>query len=149
MTLFSVTFLPHGPAMFFDVPLRELYDQNVPLKLLLKGRETELEDKLYETPLFEERVRLVENFLSVLLKKSFKEYELNRIAKSIEMINRSKGLISVSELASSACLSPKQYERTFMTLVGSSPKQFLRTIRFQNTLHLKHLLNGISLSASG
>ena len=40
--------------------------------------------------------------------------------------------ISVTELASVACLSKKQFERLFNELVGANPKEYARVVRFQN-----------------
>ncbi len=76
-----------------------------------------------------------------------KSYEINRIINSVALINRSNGTINVAALSSAACLSRKQYERTFAEYIGSSPKQFLRTVRFQNTLREKQRNKCINLTA--
>jgi AraC-like DNA-binding protein len=60
-----------------------------------------------------------------------------RLNDSIRLVNRNKGIIDVDTLASSACWSRKHYERNFQEIVGTSPKQFLRIIRFQHALHYK------------
>ncbi len=73
-------------------------------------------------------------------------YEFDRIWHSIGIINKEKGMVDIGTLADSACLSRKQYERTFRTCVGSSPKQFLRTVRFQRTLKEKSRENRMSLT---
>ena len=45
-------------------------------------------------------------------------------------------LTSVTELASVACLSKKQFERLFNELVGANPKEYARIVRFQKSLKL-------------
>ena len=138
LSLFSISFEPFGARMFFDIPLNEFFDQNVPLKYFLKDDTASLEDELYYSETFEEKISVVEKFLLNQLRNQAKKYELNRIIRSVSLINQSGGLIEIEKLSSFACLSRKQYERTFAEYIGSSPKQFLRTVRFQNTLREKH-----------
>ena len=42
----------------------------------------------------------------------------------------------VTALASTACLSKKQFERLFNELVGANPKEYARIVRFQKSLEL-------------
>jgi AraC-like DNA-binding protein len=146
LSLFSISFQPYGTRLFFDVPSNEFFDQNIPLKYLLKDKVAELEYKLYESVTFEEKINVVERFLTNQLRNSTKKYEMNRIIKSVALINQSNGLIDIETLSSFACLSRKQYERTFAEYIGSSPKQFLRTIRFQYTLREKQRNKSIHLT---
>lgn len=137
LSLFSILFKPHGLSMFFDIPLNELYNQNVPLKHLFKHDTVELENKLFEAHSFAERIKLVERFFLMLLNKSTSKDNFNRIEQCIDIINQTRGVVDISFLASKACYSRKQFERVFAQYVGSSPKQFLKTIRFQNTVDEK------------
>ena len=105
-----------------------------------------MEENLYVAATFEDKICIAEKFLMDQLRINFKEYEINRIAHSIGLINRAKGMISVETLYSASYLSRKQYERTFSVYVGTSPKQFLRTVRFQNTLHEKQKNKKITLT---
>ena len=146
LSMFSISFQPHGAKMFFDVPSNEFSDKNVPLKYLVKDTIAELEHNLYEANSFEGKIGIVEKFLMNQLRINFKEYEINRISHSIALINHAKGMISIDALYSASFLSRKQYERTFLTYIGTSPKQFLRTIRFQNTLYEKQKNLNISLT---
>jgi len=143
LSLFSISFQPFGARMFFDIPSSELFDRNVPLKYLLKDRVDELESSLYASDTFEEKISIVEEFLINLLRGCSKEYEVNRIAKSVGLVNQWMGVVDINLLASSACLSRKQYERTFSDYIGTSLKQFLRTVRFQRTLQVKQLNSSI------
>lgn len=146
LSMFSISFQPHGAKMFFDVPSNEFFDKNVPLKYLVKDAITELEDNLCETTFFEGKISIVEKFLMNQLRNNFKEYEINRVAQSIALINHAKGMITIEMLSSASFLSRKQYERIFLIYIGTSPKQFLRTVRFQNTLYEKQKNNKISLT---
>lgn len=146
LSLFSISFQPYGAKLFFDIPVNEFYDKIIPLKYFLKDGVAELENELQEAVSFGEKVYLVEKFLLHQLRKNNKEYELRRIMNSVSLINNSNGLINIEALSSSACLSRKQYERTFAEYIGSSPKQFLRTVRFQNTLREKQRNKSMNLT---
>lgn len=146
VSIFSIEFHPHGVNSFFDIPASEFFDQNVSLRDLVKVGVGELESALYEARTFDEKIGIVEQFLLQRLKRSGKEYETKRMAHCIALINREKGLVAIDELSSMACLSRKQLERAFSAFIGSSPKQFLRTVRFQNTLHQKHQHAALSLT---
>lgn len=137
LLLFSVVFQPAGAMMFFDVPIKELYNRNVPLRYFLKAPIHKLEEMLYEANSFEERVGLMDGFLFELLARNNKDFEHSRIESTINKINLNNGNVSIESLASTICLSRKQFERTFTEHVGSTPKQFLRTVRFQYVIHTK------------
>jgi len=144
--LISISFQPYGAKLFFDIPSNEFFDQNIPLKYILKDKAFELESELYQTKTFEEKIIIVENFLKHQLQKRIKEYEVKRIMKSVALINQSKGIIDIETLSSSVCLCRKQYERIFAEYIGSSPRQFLRTVRFQNNLQEKQRNKNIQLT---
>jgi AraC-like DNA-binding protein len=146
LSMFSVTFEPYGASMFFEIPSNEFSNLNVPLKYFVKDSVDELESRLQEAGSFEVRIGVVECFLLKQLRKSFKEYETRRVIQSISLINDSKGMISIEMLSSSACLSRKQYERTFLGHIGCPPGQFLRTLRFQYSLQVKKNRKDISLT---
>jgi AraC-like DNA-binding protein len=146
LSLFSIIFQPHGLSMFFNIPSNELLNQNVPLRYILKDVVNELEDKLYNAKSFLERILIAEQFLLQLFRKTKKKYNFNRIEASIHQINKTKGKISIEDLASKACYSRKQYERTFSNFIGISPKKFLRIVRFQNAINEKAKNESINLT---
>jgi AraC-like DNA-binding protein len=145
-TLFSVIFQPYGLSAFFDIPVTEFFNLNVPLRYILKGVIDELETSLYEAKSFEERIIVIERFLFRRLKGSKQKFNFDRLKSSIGLINKHKGIVSVDFLASEACLSRKQYERIFCSIIGTSPKQFLKIVRFQSALHQKAVSPGLNLT---
>lgn len=143
--LFSIIFEPFGLPVFFDMPVSEIFNRSVPLRFIVGPRLDELEDLLYKTKHPEEQQMIVEKFLfQQLIKKQ--NYQLGRISESIKRMNLSGGGNPVPQLASHVCLSRKQYERTFNDLVGISPKQFLRVIRFQRALFGRQNHPGLKLT---
>lgn len=137
LRLFVVSFKPLGASMFFKLPMSELFGCIVPARFLLKESIGRLETRLSETLDFTDKVWLIEEFLLTQLSQKKNSFGQKRLKNSIEMITRNKGIVDVDVLASSSCWSRKQYERNFQEIVGTSPKQFMRTIRFQHTLHYK------------
>lgn len=146
VSLFSVTFQPLGLMLFFNLPAQELFDRTLPLHFLLKNETRELEGRLSDADSFLARKRVIEKFLLKRLARSGEKHEQRRISHSIGIINRARGDVEIEQLASETCLSRKQFERTFLTHVGATPKLFLRTVRFQHAIHRKSLQKNISLT---
>ncbi len=146
LSLFSVIFQAHGLVPFFHLPAGELFDLTIPLHLLLKNETREVEDRLAAADSFEERIRVVENFLLKRLIRFREKHEHRRIDHSIGIINRTRGDVEIELLASEACLSRKQFERTFLFHVGATPKLFLRTVRFQHAIYEKAQQKSLSLT---
>uniref|UniRef100_UPI0032175AD3 AraC family transcriptional regulator n=1 Tax=uncultured Draconibacterium sp. TaxID=1573823 RepID=UPI0032175AD3 len=137
ISLFSIIFQPLGLTKLLDIPANKLFNQNVPLKHILKNTTIDLESQLYEAKTFAERINIAEQFIVQRLKKGKDKYHYNRIKHCIGLINTTKGHVSIDYLASEACLSRKQFERVFSEYIGTSPKRFMKTVRFQNVLHEK------------
>ena len=136
LSVFSVVFHPQGLMNFFNLPLHELYDQNVPLKYINKKLEQELFPRLQNTFSFQERVNLIEYHFTELLKKNQISSEFQRISKIENLIKEHHGKVTIDSLASQACLSRKQFERKFAEFIETTPKQYLKTIRLQLALYL-------------
>lgn len=136
-SLFAITFQPHGMMMFFDLPLSELYDLNIPLQHVLKEETTRLEDAFARADSFEEKLTLAEAFFVKRLQKTKQHYDFARIRSCVNHITRERGIFGVKDLASSACLSRKQLERVFSERIGASPRQFMKIIRFQSAIEYK------------
>ncbi len=146
LSLFSIVFHPHGLMKFFNLPLHEINKQNIPLKYLNKKLEQELMPKMEDASDFYSRVELANDFFYGLLNENFGQYEFSRIQHIVETIRRTKGLIGIEDLASEACLSRKQFERVFCKYIGATPKQFLKTVRFQHALHLKGRFQSMNIT---
>ena len=134
LSLFSVYFYPHGLAPFLNIPVKELQNQSVPMSYLHGKDVSQVEEQLASTHSFHQRITILENFLHKRLKKQKQNPDDRRVAYSIRLINQTRGQIGIDHLASSVCLSRKQFERIFLRHAGTSPKQFLRIVRFQHAL---------------
>ncbi|MFC2124862.1 DUF6597 domain-containing transcriptional factor [Bacteroidota bacterium] len=146
LSMFSVTFQPQGAMMFFDLPLIELFNQNIPLRFLQKELVEEVESGLFKATSFSQKIKIIEKYLIRQLHENIKEHKGQRINDSIRKISQSLGKISIGELASNACLSRKQYERIFTESIGISPKRFLKIVRFQNVIYQRQLSHKSNLT---
>ena len=146
LSVFSILFQPQGLSQFFPLPVSELLNHNVPLKYINKKLYIELEAKLSKPCSFREKIAIAEECLYKLLNNNKKRFEFRRISETIELIRKMKGNIDIGQLASNACLSRKQFERIFIEYIGTSPKQYLKIIRLQASIHLKSKNENISLT---
>ncbi|MDH6303358.1 AraC-like DNA-binding protein [Parabacteroides sp. PF5-5] len=132
INMIFVVFRPAGVKAFFDLPMHKINNLRVTANELGDKELAELEHSLTsieDDPLC---ILLIEQFLLKRLSR-LAEYNLKRIEATIHLINT--GQTDVALLANTACLSTKQFQRIFSEYVGSNPKEFSRTIRFQRALH--------------
>jgi AraC-like DNA-binding protein len=137
LSIFSISLKPQGAMKFYNIPLREFCDRNIPLKYFTGDGIDKLEEKLCEAKSFNEKVHTAEKYLLNELSRNINEYDFNRVDHCVRLVNQAGGYIDINNLASEACLSRKQFERIFLRYIGISPKKFLRTVRLQKSLHLK------------
>ena len=135
LCLFSVAFRPLGAMMLLNLPLGELRGMTIPLNLITNNATEQIETALLLSESFEQKVAAVEKFLARTFLQNQDVRENAAISDSIGTINRSRGSVPISMLASRACLGRKQYERVFTDKIGVTPKNFLRIVRFQNAIH--------------
>lgn len=135
LSLFAIYFLPHGLSLFLDLPMKELFNLSVPLRYIISDTADKLEDEISSAHSFEKKIEIAETFLLSQIRKNEKKYNYNRIRKVVNMINQSRGMIKIEDLASESFLSRKQFERTFSDFIGTSPKQFIKIVRFQNAIY--------------
>lgn len=147
LSLFSIVFKANGLMMFFNIPVKEFYNQSIPLKYIIKENVGFLESKLSETNSFNQKISIAEIFLKNLIQNNKNRHENKRMTHIIDLINQKRGILDIKTLASEACLSRKQFERLFVKCIGISPKQFLRIVRFQNALYQKRKNKHINLTS--
>jgi AraC-like DNA-binding protein len=146
LSVFSIVFQPQGLMRFFDFPLNEICNRNVSLKDINRQAGRDLEEKMNEATGFQQRVSIVEAFLSGLLKNDFDCFKFRRISHIAGLIRQTRGNINVSQMASEACLCRKQFERIFAGHIGTSPKQYLKIIRFQSAIFQKQQNSNLTMT---
>ncbi len=128
---FGIRFAPGGFGHFFRAPAGELTDQIVPLESL--SASSALVGRVANAPDVQTRLRIVENALNRRLLLDRPEPIL---AKVLDTIRLSQGLVSIARLARLAGWSPRHLRRVFHESVGVGPKMFCRIIRFQHALRI-------------
>lgn len=136
--LIAITFKPDAARLFFKMPISDVENNFVALEDVVGRSIVNLEYELQTASNNHERIHTIENFLMDQLTELYTDY-YKRINYSVNKINQSRGLISVDSLASSACLSTKQFNRKFTEFVGIKPKQFTRVVRFQYAIYSQQI----------
>lgn len=131
--IISVVFQPYGARAFFKMPMTELCGQKVTAGELNDAALGELERKIADTADDAACIGWIEEFLLKRFQADV-EYNYRRMLPVVGLVNRSRGEVRLPELARTACLSGKQFQRVFSEYVGMKPKEFLRVVRFQYAL---------------
>jgi len=129
-----VAFQPAGACHFFNFPLSEIENQSIDLSDIFFKEIKQVEEKLYSKNTLAERVNLIESFLL----KRFSQvpyYDESLIRTGVQLIKQNKGQISALALSDKLSVSSKSLERKFSEYLGKTPKQFIKLIRFQETLY--------------
>lgn len=143
--IFSVRFHPEGFLPFATIPIKEMENTAVSLEKLYGKDGQEIEQKILKAKTTSDRINLVETFLWNRLTNA---ETIDRIVKeTVETILTANGQLSVNELSSQNNISRRQLERKFLSVIGLSPKQLLKTIRLQATLKILQTKKFTSLTA--
>ena len=141
-----VVFHPHTINMFLHTPASFFYNREVSGYDIEDRGLNELAEQVFECEDNNVCVNRIEEWLLARLARNFDhtDYGINRIRAAIkEICIRTHN--TVEELSSTCCLSKKQFEREFYTLVGMNPKEYIRIARFQKALALlEHKRNDIN-----
>jgi AraC-like DNA-binding protein len=132
--LLGVVFQPHAARRVIGLPLRELFGINVALSDWLGRSGTELEERIFNARSNERRIKILEAFLLGIMAEPADDQ--HRIEQTVKLMNREPGAVSLADLANRACLSERQFERTFSGFVGTTPKKFHRIARLNHAIRM-------------
>jgi AraC-like DNA-binding protein len=79
--------------------------------------------------LFEQAATILEE--SLIQQALVRSYDLKLIETAAKLLHRTKGEYRIAELAEYCQVSVRQLERGFRHVIGTTPKVFARTLRFQ------------------
>lgn len=133
VNMICVVFRPFGAKAFFRFPIDDLKGIRVSVNDLNDKKLIDLQNILIDTQDHHHCITLIEKYLYECF-QPMAEYNLKRIKAAIQLIH--SGTTDVRMLADEACLSYKQFKRIFTGCVGTNPKEFLCTIRFQKALYI-------------
>ena len=132
--LICITFKPYGAYRFFNFPMNEIENQNISLENIFGSKTNAFYDRLCESHSLKEKVGLIEEFLFANQRETIASDTL-LIKSGIDLIYNSQGQINSKLLSEKLYVSPKKLERKFSAMIGKTPKQFSKIVRFQNIIN--------------
>lgn len=133
--MFFVRLQPGTLHQLLGIPMTELVQKNIDAEAVFGKEIRELYEQLANSLSYETILHLVERFLW----KKFQQMHKNVHPSSAipKMILENFADFNLNRMASLACLSVSQFERTFQRQVGVTPKLFARLCRFSQACELK------------
>jgi AraC-like DNA-binding protein len=132
---FGIRFRPGGLYAFTRQPMHEFTDNKVYLKDLSRSFYVLLVDAVRQEMSDSFRIKRIEEallrFMSAQTLKPVHQF----ILASIGHIANSGGRISIPELADHACTGERQLQRTYMEMIGVSPKTLCNITRYIRARH--------------
>ena len=130
--LFSIKFYPGGLEHVLGIDQSKLTSKLVLLQAILPAHFIERIKKAND---FDERIQLFENFLLSQMKtKTSRDHYIELIKKTIAIYTKENMQYNVDELSTRLFISSKSINRYFNNVVGTTPKNYLSTIRSRSSL---------------
>jgi len=128
-----VSFLPAGACHFFRFSLSEIENTSINLSEILYNETRQIEDALYCAGSNEARVHIIEQFLLHHF-SPIDAYDRHLLNNGLQLIRRCKGQTSAFGLSEQLATTPKNLERKFSRYLGTTTKQVIKLVRFQEIL---------------
>ncbi|WP_394994600.1 DUF6597 domain-containing transcriptional factor [Emticicia sp.] len=123
----GIVFRPAAVNTLFGLQMYEFNNERMNLNDVL-GKETDqIQDRIEEAKTHQERVFVLNNYLTIKLLKS--KNTLDRTDYAANLIVAKRGIINVTELMDDLYVCRRQFERQFLQKVGVSPKYYARIRR--------------------
>ncbi|MCO6147364.1 helix-turn-helix transcriptional regulator [Flavobacterium sp. NRK1] len=130
--LFGIRLKPETFSQLFDAPAASLYCSYVQLENFLGKEADELIHALFDKENITAIIAQTEVFLSKRL--TLMEKRNNYIVAAANLIRNAKGNITIEEVSNTVAVGMRQLQRSFKENMGTSPKSYVRIIRFRNAL---------------
>lgn len=137
IAIVGVEFHPAGLHAFFSQPASQMVDQHLTPSDMQDEGLVELENTLASAQTAADYQTIFDRFFIERLKlfKHASCLNMQRMQKVFAYIEQHQPMdITTADLASEACLSPRQLTRIFTEYVGLTPKNYLRIYRFHAAL---------------
>jgi AraC-like DNA-binding protein len=134
--MLKVSFHPTGLYRLLRIPMKKTVNNGLDATLFFTKEIKAVNDKLIQSTSYDDMIEIVSAFIDKQIEKGIAPEEpIDGVA--IKMLNP-LAKNTLPEWASIACLSLRQFERSFITRVGISPKMYLRIVRFENAMKVKN-----------
>ena len=131
---FTIVFQPGGIFRLFSVPAEKLTNNDFEGEAVLGRRFGELERRLGDVSSFFDRVRVADEYLCGRRRRID---SVGAVAHAASKVIFTAGCARVSDLAYTAGLGIRQFERRFRHEIGIPPKLYARIVRFEAALRSK------------
>lgn len=130
------TFHPTGTYRLLGIQMNETVNNGLNASQYWGDEADRILNALRNISSYDEMIEIVSAFiLSKYDEKCRPGEPIDDIA--IQMLDAAN-VHTLEEWANKACLSLRQFERSFITRVGISPKLFIRIVRFENAMKMKN-----------
>ncbi len=144
--MIHVGFKPGGLHQLIGVPMHQLIDRSYSASDVLGSEADAVLEQLRNTTDWRQQVAVVEKFL---LRKLSRHKPAEPFDRDISVLLAQNGNLPIEDVAASACLSLKQFERKCKERIGLPPKLFARLIRFSNAYRIRETNPQLSWSTIG
>lgn len=127
---FSIKFKPGVLYSYFNDDIQILVDNHLPLQKYVKQ---EIIDQLKLKESFNERVQFAETWILGCLKNFKVNYKLKTVVKAIYYIDKSRDY-KLNTVSKQVGVSNATLNRYFKEVLGISPKQCFKSLRFKTAL---------------
>jgi AraC-like DNA-binding protein len=136
-TVLVVRFHPYTSSLFFFDQANHFTNDSIDLHAILNKEARALHNSLAEQPLLEQKIQVIEAFLSSLLVRNEKKAKSLQLVECIcKDIFRFEESLSIKSLAREYGCSERYLQKLFLAHVGLTPKQFFTVQRFNKSLKL-------------
>jgi len=134
--MIKIAFHPTGTYRLLGINMQQTVNTGIDATRFWGDEVFEVLQQLRNTSSYDEMIEIVSSFVEKKFDRFCRPEEpIDHIAiQMLDPVNE----YSIEEWASMACLSPRQFERNFITRVGISPKLFIRITRFENAMKIKN-----------
>lgn len=142
--MFGVRFNPAGITAFVKAQFYEVTDRIVELSQVDSLFNREFYLSIPDTHNRLTQIKYIENYLLKTLSYAFETD--TRMVHAVNLFNHHTGNISPIIVAEKVCLSSRQFERKFKSVIGISPKMYNRIRRLKHTKQFINTFPDKSLS---
>ena len=129
----AVVFHATSACHFFKFPLTEIENQCLNLRDIFNNEIRQVEEIICNEVSMNRRIDVIESFLLHRF-APIQSNDISLIQTAVDVIKKQKGQISAVGLSDKLAITTKSLERKFATLLGQTPKQFIKLIRFQEVI---------------
>ena len=134
--MIKVAFLPTGLYRLLKFSMQKTVNTGLNAIEFLSHEIELVNNQLVQSSSYDEMIEIASVFIDKQLQKGIAPEEpIDLVA--IKMLDPS-AKNTIPEWASMACLSLRQFERSFANRVGISPKMYIRIVRFEHAMKIKN-----------